>query len=153
MFCTECGEEYVEIVNFCSKCGADLTPYPDTNPDLNPSGPLDVVQSSVKKNSKNLPEISKEDPIRDNKPLISHKPGEKESTPENPGNSWQDEKKHMKHVISQLEYENQKLREEMGKLTNPLSKGTKPPEKSGLPRPQIKSSKSMWNKFKKWYNK
>ncbi|MBI5460293.1 zinc-ribbon domain-containing protein [Methanobacterium sp.] len=152
MFCTECGEEYVEVVNFCSKCGADLTLYPDTNPDLNPSGSLDVVQSSVKKNSINLPEISKEDSIRDDKPMIGHTPGGNESAPENPGNSWEDEKEHMECVISQLEYENQKLREEKEKLTKPRSRGTNPPKKSGLPRPQIKSSESMWNKFKKWYN-
>jgi len=152
MFCTECGEEYMEVVNFCSKCGADLTQYSNTNPDLNSSRPLNVVQSSVKKNSINLPEISKEDSIRDDNPMIDHTPRGNESTPENPGNSWQDEKEYMERVISQLEYENQKLREEKEKLTKQRSKRTNPPKKSGLPRRQIKSSKSMWDKFKKWYN-
>ncbi len=152
MFCTECGEEYVEVVNFCSKCGADLTPYSDTNPDLNHSWSLDTVQSSVNKNSINLPEISKKDPNRDDNPRISHAPGENESTPENPGNLWKDEKEQIKSVISQLEYENQKLREDKEKLSRPLSRSANPPKKSGLPRPQIKPSENIWNKFKRWYN-
>lgn len=152
MFCTECGEEYVEIVNFCSKCGADLTHYLDTNLDLSPSGSLDVFNPSVKKNSTYPPEIGKEDPNRNDSPITGHTLSKNGSTQVNPVNSWQDEKKHLKHVISQLEYENQKLREEKGKLSKTISRGTNPPKKSGLPRPQIKSSESMWTKFKKWYN-
>lgn len=152
MFCTECGEEYREVVNFCSKCGADLTHYINKNPDLNPSEHLDVIKSSVNKNSMNPPVINKEDSVEDDKPMIDQTPRGNESTPENPGNSWQDEKKYMESVISQLEYENQKLREEKEKLTKQRPKRTNPPKKSGLPHPQIKSSESMWNKFKKWYN-
>lgn len=151
MFCVECGKEYSEQVKFCSNCGANLTQYHEKDSNLNHSGFSKVNQSLANKNPIIDPVISKENSVMNNQTRIDHTDNETESTTPNPENSWQDEKENMKSVISQLEYENRILWEENEKLTKPPTRN-KNPKKSGLPRPQIKSSESMWSKFKKWYN-
>lgn len=151
MFCVGCGKEYSEQVNFCSNCGADLTPYHEKNLGSNSSGLSEVFQSPEKKNPIIEPGINNKNPFKDDHTITGSTNNATGSTSENPEESWQDEKKHMKSVISQLEYENQRLWEEKEKLTKTPPRSNIP-KKSGLPRPQIKSSESMWNKFKKWYN-
>lgn len=150
MFCVECGEEYSEQVNFCSKCGADLTPYHEKNFESKNPGLSEVFQSSKKKTPIIEQGMSNKNPINEDHTITGGTNNATRSTSGNTEESWQDEKEHMKSVISQLEYENQILWEEKEKLTNPTR--SKNPKKSGLPRPQIKSSDNMWNKFKKWYN-
>ena len=48
MFCTECGEELQEDVNFCPNCGTNSTLYPDKESNLNIPGSLEKFQPANK---------------------------------------------------------------------------------------------------------
>jgi predicted nucleic acid-binding Zn-ribbon protein len=150
MFCTECGEELQEDVNFCPNCGTNSTLYPDKESNLNIPGSLEKFQPANKEDPL-TGEVFIKNNSQDDPNMIDPSKGTDKSTTENPEN-WQNEKEHLERIIHQLELENQDLREKLKRTSKPLAKTTAKTRKVGDPTPHEKSADNMWNKFKKWYN-